>query len=67
MLSNEITQEMQITGKVHNEILEIVNPLEHTRAATEPVDVHVPENGGTWNHIFVCATGRLGHGDSETN
>jgi hypothetical protein len=36
-----------IPGKGHNEILEIVNPLEHTTAATEAFDVHVPGNGGT--------------------
>jgi hypothetical protein len=36
-----------IPAKGQNETLGIVNPLEHTRAATDAVDGHVPENGGT--------------------
>jgi hypothetical protein len=37
----------QIAGKGQNETLEIVHPVEHTTAATEPDDIHVPGNGGT--------------------
>jgi hypothetical protein len=60
MSSKYIKKELQFAGKGHNETLEFANPLEHTRAATESVDVHVPGNGGTWNHIFVNSTeGRL--------
>jgi hypothetical protein len=39
-----------IAGKGHNEMLEGVNPVEHTRATNNEVDVHVPENGGTCVH-----------------
>jgi hypothetical protein len=38
---------MEVPGKGQNETLEIVNPLEHTTTATDAVDGHVPENGGT--------------------
>jgi hypothetical protein len=47
MSLNEIKKQMQIPGKGHNEIFEIVNPMKHTRIATERLDGHVPENGGT--------------------
>jgi hypothetical protein len=36
-----------IPGKGHNETLEIVNSVEHTRAANGVIRGHVPENGGT--------------------
>jgi hypothetical protein len=44
---NEREKQVQIAGKGNNMILEIVEPLEHMRVATEKVDGHVPENGGT--------------------
>jgi hypothetical protein len=47
MSLNEGIKQSQIAGKGHNETLEIFQPLEHTTAATEAVDVHVPGNGGT--------------------
>jgi hypothetical protein len=47
MSSNEGIKQFQIAGKGRNETLEIVHSLEHTTAATEAFDVHVPENGGT--------------------
>jgi hypothetical protein len=47
MSLNEGVKQSQIAEKGHNETLETVHPLEHTTAATEAADVHVPENGGT--------------------
>jgi hypothetical protein len=44
---NEGRKQFQIPGKGQNETLEIFNLVEHTTAATEAVDVHVPGNGGT--------------------
>jgi hypothetical protein len=44
---NGIKKSWQIAGKGHNEIFEIVNPMEHTRPVTVSVDGHVPETGGT--------------------
>jgi hypothetical protein len=38
---------VEICRKGHNELYEIVNPMEHTTAATESVRSHVPENGDT--------------------
>jgi hypothetical protein len=43
----------QKAGKGHNEILEGVNPVEHTRCIADAVHWHVPENGGTCMHIFA--------------
>jgi hypothetical protein len=40
-------KQIQIPGKGHNEILEIVNLMKHTTPATDSVDGHVPGNGGT--------------------
>jgi len=40
-------------------MLEVVNPVEHTRIATEAVKGHVPGNGVTWNAHF-CVTSRNG-------
>jgi hypothetical protein len=40
-------KQSQIAGKGHNETLEIVNPVEHTKSATDDTQGHVPENGGT--------------------
>jgi hypothetical protein len=47
MSSNGMKKESQIAGKGHNMTLEIVNPVNHTRTASEKVDVHVPGNGST--------------------
>jgi hypothetical protein len=47
MSLNEIIKQYQIPGKGQNETLEIVNPAKRTTAATDAVDGHVPENGGT--------------------
>jgi hypothetical protein len=47
MSLNEGIKQVQIAGKGHNELYEMVHPLEHTTVATEAVDVHVPGNGGT--------------------
>jgi hypothetical protein len=47
MSLNEIKKELQNPGKGDNAMLEIVNPLEHTRIANEDFDGHMPENGGT--------------------
>jgi hypothetical protein len=38
---------LQIPGKGENEILEISNPVEHTREANAVSERHVPGNGGT--------------------
>jgi hypothetical protein len=40
-------KESQIAGKGHNETLEIVNPLKHTKIAIVVAGRHVSENGGT--------------------
>jgi hypothetical protein len=40
-------KEFQIVPKGHNETLEIVNSMEYTMTATDDVDEHVSENGGT--------------------
>ena len=45
--SNEIIKQFQILAKGHNETYEIVNPMKHTRTATDVIGGHVPENGGT--------------------
>jgi hypothetical protein len=47
MSSKEMKKQSQIAGKGHNETLEIVNPLEHTRSLNNDDRRHVPENGGT--------------------
>jgi hypothetical protein len=47
MSLNEIKTEWRLTGKGHNAILEIIDPLNHIRAITAAVRDHVPENGGT--------------------
>jgi hypothetical protein len=46
--SNEIKKQFQILAKGHNVNYEIVNPMNHTRAATDVISGHVPENDGTW-------------------
>jgi hypothetical protein len=51
---NKRKKEVQIAGKGHNETLEIFNPLEKRRVATETVDGNVPGNGGTC-HSHFCA------------
>jgi hypothetical protein len=40
-------KEIQIAGKGHNEILEIVNPAKLMRSAVDVIRGHVPGNGGT--------------------
>jgi hypothetical protein len=44
---SNIEKQFQMAGKGGNEILEIVNPVEHTRFIAVDVKDHVPENGGT--------------------
>jgi translation initiation factor 2 alpha subunit (eIF-2alpha) len=46
-IANEIQKEFQILAKGHNVTYEIVNPLKHTRPATDVTGGHVSENGGT--------------------
>jgi hypothetical protein len=51
---NDIKECKHFSGKGHNEILEIVNPLQHMMAVTDSVHGHVPENRGTRAiHIFL--------------
>jgi hypothetical protein len=47
MSPNDIKKQFQIPGKGQNELFEIVNPVEHTFAATNDFDGHASENGGT--------------------
>jgi hypothetical protein len=47
MSSNDIKKEVRLAGKGHNETFEIAILMKHTSAATNSVDGHVPENGGT--------------------
>jgi hypothetical protein len=37
----------KVAGKGHNVIFEIAILMEHTSAAKNDIDGHVPENGGT--------------------
>jgi hypothetical protein len=50
----DIKKQFQIPGKGQNELFEIVNPMEHTFAATNDFDGHASENGGTCQK--ACAT-----------
>ena len=54
MSLNEIKKEIQIAGKGHNVIFEIAIPVKHTNAATNSVDGHVSENGGTCQFTKLC-------------
>jgi hypothetical protein len=47
MSLNEEIKQYQIAGKGQNETLEIFNPMERTKSATDDTGDHVPENGGT--------------------
>ena len=47
-------KKFQIAGKGHNVIFEIAIPMKHTNAATNSVDGHVPENGGTCQFTKLC-------------
>jgi hypothetical protein len=47
MSLNERQKRLQITGKGHNETLEIANPVVHTTVAIAVTEIHVPENSGT--------------------
>jgi hypothetical protein len=51
----EIKKEMQVAGKGHNETHKIVNPMEHTTAANNDVESHVPESGGTCRLFDIFA------------
>jgi hypothetical protein len=51
---NEIKKEFQIAGKGHNLIFVITIPVKHMRAATNSVDGHVSENGGTCQFTKLC-------------
>jgi hypothetical protein len=60
MSLNEIKKECQIPGKGHNETYEIVNPMEHMQTASDVIQGHVPENGGTCNFkILHPSTGAV--------
>jgi hypothetical protein len=52
MSLNEVIKQSQIAGKGHNETLEIVNPVKHTKSATDDRGGHVPGNGGTCHSQF---------------
>jgi hypothetical protein len=54
MSLNEIKKEFQIAGKGHNVIFEMAIPMKHTSAATNSVDGHVSENGGTCQFTKLC-------------
>jgi hypothetical protein len=54
MSLNEIKKESQIAGKGQNVIFEIAIPMKHTSAATNSVDGHVSENGGTCQFTKLC-------------
>jgi hypothetical protein len=54
MSSNEIKKEVQIAGKGQNVIFEIAILMKHTTAATNSVDSHAPENGGTCQFTKLC-------------
>jgi hypothetical protein len=43
----ETKKQFKNSGKGHNELLEIANPLDQTRIATNAVQRHVSENRGT--------------------
>jgi hypothetical protein len=49
---NGIKKQRQIVAKGHNETLEIVNSVEHTKAAKDVNSDHVPGNGGTCSSHF---------------
>jgi hypothetical protein len=61
MSLNEIKKELQIAGKGHNVLYEIVNSLKHTRTATAVIRTHVPGNRGT----CFCVSQHL-HGAGDT-
>jgi metal-dependent hydrolase (beta-lactamase superfamily II) len=44
MSLNETRKDVQIAGKGHNEILEIVNPVVETTTANAVTGTHVPGN-----------------------
>jgi hypothetical protein len=44
---SERKKQMQLSGKGHNELLEIANPLVQTRVATNACQSHTSENRGT--------------------
>jgi hypothetical protein len=47
MSLNGIKKQSHMAGKGHNESLEIVNPFQQVKSATDSVSGHVPGNGGT--------------------
>jgi hypothetical protein len=53
MSLNAAIKQSQIAGKGHNETLEIVNPVKHTKSATDDRGGHVPGNGGTCHAQFT--------------
>ena len=54
MSLNEIKKEFQFAGKGHNVIFAMAIPMKHTSAATNRVDGHVSENGGTCQFTKLC-------------
>jgi hypothetical protein len=57
---NEIKKECQFAGKGQNVIFETAIPMKHASAATNSVDVHVPENGGTCQFTKLCQSDEEG-------
>jgi hypothetical protein len=50
---NESKNQVQMAGKGHNELYEIVNPMVHALAANAVVRRHAPENRDTRANVFV--------------
>jgi hypothetical protein len=55
---NEREKQGQNPGKGHNELLEIANPMEQTKIATEAVQLQAPENRGTHVRHVILASAR---------
>jgi hypothetical protein len=62
----EIIKEFEILAKGHNETYEIVNPMKHTRTATNVIGAHVSENGGTCLFAFLLTVRAKASGDEDT-
>jgi hypothetical protein len=60
MSLNEIKKQSQIAGKGQNVLFEIAILIKHTSAATNSVDGHVSENGGTCQFTKLCESEEKG-------
>jgi hypothetical protein len=65
MSLNEIKKEFKVAGKGHNAIFEIAIPVMHTSDATNSVDVHASENGGTCGFTKLCQSTEEGVSRSQ--